>query len=228
MYEEVIKNKEELNVVAAHLRIEENFDELRLLAKKWYIPLNDTEHFILGKRYQLADTELEEKVYQRAEDKLMEEMWNFPDDIYVSQIAHYLLQKSADEGFEGMVLKQHKSLKKCMDYIMTKAYDMAMEKRKDDKERSFGMALHAKMVYQWAEEYYLLNDVESEAKRKEEERQRIQKEREIEAEQKTRTVKRKEKYAGKEKKSAEVKQTEKKKVEVTQLSLFDTMAAAVS
>ena len=52
MYEKVIHNTEELNAMAAHLRMAQNFPELRLLAAERLVPEQDVEDFISGKRCQ--------------------------------------------------------------------------------------------------------------------------------------------------------------------------------
>ena len=45
MYEKVIHNTEELNAMAAHLRMAQNFPELRLLAAERLVPEQDVEDF---------------------------------------------------------------------------------------------------------------------------------------------------------------------------------------
>lgn len=61
MFEKMIHNTEELNAMAVHLRLSQNFSELKSLAAKWLVPEDHIQDFISGKRAQLAEIPLEEK-----------------------------------------------------------------------------------------------------------------------------------------------------------------------
>lgn len=60
MFETMIHSTEELNAMAVHLRLSENFSELKLLASEWLVPDEHVQDFIAGKRVQLAEIPFEE------------------------------------------------------------------------------------------------------------------------------------------------------------------------
>jgi len=176
VYEKVIHNTEELNAMAAHLRTSQNFHELKALAAQWLVPEQDVEDFISGKRFQLAEIPMSEKEYASAPEKLREEMWLLRDQLFTDIVTRHLIQKAeGDMLFSCQVLKKQKSLQKCMNYIMEQAYKIAekeYEKRFGEKpdagrrtqNRTISMGLAETKVYQWAEEYYALDDAAKEAK----------------------------------------------------------------
>lgn len=186
MYEKVIHNTEELNAMAAHLRMAQNFPELRLLAAERLVPEQDVEDFISGKRFLLAEVPISEKKYASAAEKLREEMWHLKDQLFTDLVAQYLIQRAKEDILFGFrVLKKQKSLQKCMDYIMKQAYQMAEKerekkfgKKQDPKGRTgnqsqaFGLGIAETKVYQWAEEYYALEDEVKEAKEQAKERKK--------------------------------------------------------
>ena len=186
MYEKVIHNTEELNAMAVHLRMAHNFPELRLLAAEWLVPEQDLEDFISGKRFLFAEIPMSEKNYTSAAEKLREEMWHLKDQLFTDLVAQYLIQRAKEDILFGFrVLKKQKSLQKCMDYIMKQAYQMAEKerekkfgKKQDPKGRTgsqnqaFGLGIAETKVYQWAEEYYALEDEVKEAKEQAKERKK--------------------------------------------------------
>ena len=186
MYEKVIHNTEELNAMAVHLRMAHNFPELRLLAAEWLVPEQDLEDFISGKRFLFAEIPMSEKNYTSAAEKLREEMWHLKDQLFTDLVAQYLIQRAKEDILFGFrVLKKQKSLQKCMDYIMKQAYQMAEKerekkfgKKQDPKGRTgnqnqaFSLGIAETKVYQWAEEYYALEDEVKEAKEQAKERKK--------------------------------------------------------
>ena len=186
MYEKIIHNTEELNAMAVHLRIAQNFTELRLLAAERLVPEQDVEDFISGKRFLLAEIPMSEKNYASAAEKLREEMWHLKDQLFTDLVAQYLIERAKEDIlFGSRVLKKQKSLQKCMGYIMKQAYQMAEKerekkfgKKQDPKGRtgnqnqSFGLGIAETKVYQWAEEYYALEDEVKEAKEQAAERKK--------------------------------------------------------
>ena len=48
MFEKMIHNTEELNAMAVHLRLSQNFSELKSLAAKWLVPEDHIQDFISG------------------------------------------------------------------------------------------------------------------------------------------------------------------------------------
>lgn len=186
MYEKVIHNTEELNAMAVHLRMAQNFSELRLLAAERLVPEQDVEDFISGKRFLLAEIPMSEKNYASAAEKLREEMWHLKDQLFTDLVAQYLIGRAKEDILFGFrVLKKHKSLQKCMDYIMKQAFQIAEKerekkfgKKQDPKGRtgnqnqSFGLGIVETKVYQWAEDYYALEDEVKEAKEQAAERKK--------------------------------------------------------
>ncbi len=186
MYEAMINNTGELNAMAVHLRISQNFSELRALAAQWLVPEQDVEDFIKGKRFQLAEIPLSEKDYTSAAEKLQEEMWLMKDKLFTDIVGRYLMKKAAkDPLFESQVLKKQKTLQKCMNYVMEQAYQIAEKehdirfggeknpnRRADDAHRSIGMGISETQVYQWADAYYALDDEAEEAKAKKAEKKK--------------------------------------------------------
>ena len=186
MYEKLINNTEELNAMAVHLRNSQNFSELKVLAAQWLVPKQDVEDFIKGKRFQLAEIPLSEKEYTSAVEKLREEMWHMKDQLFTDIVGRHLMEK-AEKGllFGSQVLKKQKTLQKCMNYIMEQAYQMAEKehdnrfggknnpnRRADHTHQSVGMGISETKVYQWAEEYYALDDEAKEIKEQKAERKK--------------------------------------------------------
>ena len=144
------------------------------------------EIFISGKRFQLAEIPLSEKKYASATEKLREEMWTLGDQLFTDVLVQYLIQKAEKNVLFGFqVLKKHKSLQKCVNYIMEQAYQIA-EKEHEKKfggkqntnhrlggqKQAVGMGIAETQVYQWAEEYYALDDEVKEAKEQAAERKK--------------------------------------------------------
>lgn len=186
MYEQIISNTEELNAMAVHLRISKNFSELKRLAAQWLVPEQDVEDFISGKRYQHAEIPLSEKEYASAAEKIREEMWLLKDKFFTDIVSRYLIKRAGEDVMFGFrVLQKQKTLQKCMNYIMEQAYKIA-EKEQEKKSgggknknrqgnrqnEAVGVGLTEVQVYQWAEEYYMLDDAVKEAKEKEAEKKK--------------------------------------------------------
>ena len=179
MFEKMIHNTEELNAMAVHLRLSQNFSELKSLAAKWLVPEDHIQDFISGKRAQLAEIPLEEKEYSSAVEKLREEMWLLKDQMFTDIVSRYLIQKAEENpAFSMQVLQKHKTIQKCMNYIMEQAYSIAQkehEKRVNGKqpvtgrEQNVALGISEIQVYQWAEDYYALDDAKQEADKKEKE-----------------------------------------------------------
>lgn len=179
MFEKMIHNTEELNAMAVHLRLSQNFSELKSLAAKWLVPEDHIQDFISGKRAQLAEIPLEEKEYSSAVEKLREEMWLLKDQMFTDIVSRYLIQKAEENpAFSMQVLQKHKTIQKCMNYIMEQAYSIAQkehEKRVNGKQpvtgrqQNVALGISEIQVYQWAEDYYALDDAKQEADKKEKE-----------------------------------------------------------
>lgn len=259
MYEKLINNTEELNAMAVHLRNSQNFSELKVLAAQWLVPKQDVEDFIKGKKFQLAEISLSEKEYTSAVEKLREEMWHMKDQLFTDIVGRHLMEK-AEKGllFGSQVLKKQKTLQKCMNYIMEQAYQMAEKehdnrfggknnpnRRADRTHQSVGMGISETKVYQWAEEYYALDDEAKEIKEQKAERKKrlnaLKKEERKKNADSSGKMTVKGASEGKEEKSAEKGEEKQKQEEVpatekqekgaekptekaVQISLFDMMA----
>ncbi len=219
--------------MAVHLRLSQNFSELKSLAAKWLVPEDHIQDFISGKRAQLAEIPLEEKEYSSAVEKLREEMWLLKDQMFTDIVSRYLIQKAEENpAFSMQVLQKHKTIQKCMNYIMEQAYSIAQkehEKRVNGKqpvtgrEQNVALGISEIQVYQWAEDYYALDDAKQEADKKEkEQKKRISKQKKsVQQNGKKKTsVKTSPTIPAKNSAPAPAK---KKKEENIQLSMFDMM-----
>lgn len=178
MFENIVKTVQELNAAAVHLRQSGAMEELRKLAKSWGIPYKQTEEYIQGKRYLLADLPVAEKEFRTYSEKLREEMIVLDDKYFADIIAWHIIRKcDEDEMLGEMVLKKHKSLQRCLDYVIGKAYQIAEEQAKqkgmEHINGNMGLALTEKEVYPWAEEYYRNEDEKKVQEKAEEEKKRI-------------------------------------------------------
>lgn len=231
MFEQMVKNTADLNTVAEHLRNIKSLDELRRLAAEWLVPCQDLNDFIAGKRFQLVDIEMQEKDYASAEEKLREEMWILKDREFADILAQYLIKKCEDESFSAQVIQKHKTLQKCLNYVIGKVYEVAEEKYKGlgDEDRSpeknsVGLAMSEVQVYKWADEYYALDDAEEEAKKAEETKKELKKKYEQEEKLKASSVKAKTSVGKKNKTSgSSVPKKKEEKSQEAQISLFDLM-----
>lgn len=178
MLEKIVKSVEELNAVAMHLLQVKDLDALRVLAKTWSIPYQQTEDYIQGKRYRLAQIPVADKAYKTASEKLREEMLILNDKYFADIVAWHLISKcEEDDIFSGQVLKKHKSLQRCLDYVSGRAFEVAQEQARqkgfDRVPQNTGLALTEKEVFPWAEEYYKKQDEDETAKKEAEEKQKI-------------------------------------------------------
>ena len=233
MFEKMIHNTEELNAMAVHLRLSQNFSELKSLAAKWLVPEDHIQDFISGKRAQLAEIPLEEKEYSSAVEKLREEMWLLKDQMFTDIVSRYLIQKAEENpAFSMQVLQKHKTIQKCMNYIMEQAYSIAQKEHEKivngkqpvtGRQQNVALGISEIQVYQWAEDYYALDDAKQEAEKKEkEQKKRISKQKKsVQQNGKKKTsVKTSPTIPAKNSAPAPAK---KKKEENIQLSMFDMM-----
>lgn len=121
---------DELNAAAMHLRQNGDMDELRKLAKAWSVPYAQAEDYIRGKRYRLAEVPVADKDFKTPFEKLREEMLVLDDKYFASVIAWYMVRKCEEEESLGeRVLKKHKSLQRCLDFVTDKAFAIATERK---------------------------------------------------------------------------------------------------
>lgn len=87
---------------------------------------------------------------QRAEEKLKKDMRAAKEKSFAETIISYLLERCReDEGLAQDVVQEHKTWKKCFDYIYSQA-----------RKQSGGncAAVRDEVVYEWAEDYYHKDD----------------------------------------------------------------------
>ena len=179
MIEQFVNNTAELNLLAQNLRDHGEIERLKELADQWLIPEEDLKDFINGTRVRLAEIPLEEKDFSSATEKLTEEQYHLAGNTALIVIGRYLMMHLEEKGLEEKILQSHKSLEKCLNYILKQAYEeekdsikkemQAANKSRHDQELQGTVRVYEEeKVFRWAEEYYLLDDKEAEQKRKEE------------------------------------------------------------
>ena len=179
MIEQFVNNTAELNLLAQNFRDHGEIERLKELADQWLIPEEDLKDFINGTRVRLAEIPLEEKDFSSATEKLTEEQYQLAGNTALIIIGRYLMKHLEEKGLEEKILQSHKSLEKCLNYILKQAYEeekdsikkemQAANKSRHDQELQGTVRVYEEeKVFRWAEEYYLLDDKEAEQKRKEE------------------------------------------------------------
>ena len=149
---------QEINGIAADLRRIGLWEEIKTLAEKNKVPTVDVEDYLKGKRYFLVDGG-NAKTYETARSKLLDEMGLLNDPQFGDVIGQYLLENCGDSEFSRQILQNHKSLQRCIEYLMKKAQEMVTDEE-GHQPRKACVAVSQDMVYQWAEEYYELDDLE--------------------------------------------------------------------
>ena len=181
MLNEIIKTAEELNTAALYYRQSGNMDGVRELAKAHAVSKKQTEEFIQGSRYRLVDIPIEERTFANASEKLRAEMFALKDAGFADIIGQYLVNLAkTDSALDAQVLKKHKMLQRCLDYVTQKAYNIALEGAKKKGENGIrantGLALSGDQVFPWVLEYYAKDDEKEIAEKEQEEKKKIQKE----------------------------------------------------
>lgn len=178
MLNEIIKTAEELNTAALHYRQSGNMDGVRELAKAHAVSKKQTEEFIQGSRYRLVDIPIGERKFANASEKLRAEMFALKDAGFADIIGQYLVNLAkTDSALDAQVLKKHKMLQRCLDYVTQKAYNIALEGAKKRGENGIrantGLALSGDQVFPWVLEYYAKDDEKEIAEKEQEEKKKI-------------------------------------------------------
>ncbi len=116
-----------------------------------------------------ADAEKKASAKQTAKEKLEKELKGDKNKNFAEPVIGYLLGRCAeDEGLSQDVAQEHKTWKKCVDYIYKQARKQAVGNK---------AAVRDDVVYEWAEDYYHKDDKAEEAEkaRKEADRKEKQK-----------------------------------------------------
>lgn len=149
----------EMNQAAEKLRQLGMRDELEKLAGKYGIPKNDVEAFFSRKRYFLVDGGPTRKTYRTARSKLLDEMAILKDPHFADVVGAYLIDMCCKSAAEQQILKSHKTLQRCVEYLMEQAWKLVDDEKKSQRIR-MGFAVPDDTVYQWVQEYYALDDKE--------------------------------------------------------------------
>ena len=108
-----------------------------------------------------------EGLRKKAVDKLEKEKASAKDKNFAEPILGYLIRRcKEDSGLADDVLQEHKTWKKCFDYIFGKARKQASGNC---------TAVRDEVVYEWAEDYYHLDDKAEEEKKAKEAEERKKK-----------------------------------------------------
>lgn len=169
-----------------------------------------------------AEDENAKPLKQRAKEKLEGELKNAKDKNFADPVITYLLKRcEEDDGLAEDVLQNHKTWEKCYGYI----YEQAR------KQKSGNCAVvRDDVVYEWAEDYFHLDDkaIEEKKKKEEKERRKSQKqETEKRKQQNSKQKPAKEKTSEKTPDAKSVKEVKKKTPKKNepegQMSLFDLL-----
>lgn len=171
-----------------------------------------------------AEEENKKPLEQRAKEKLEKELETAKDKLFADPIIRYLIKRcEEDTGVASDVLQAHKTWEKCFAYILEKAKNQSGKMR---QENAYCAAVRYDVVYEWAEDYFHLDDKAMEEKRKKEEEERKKKLKEA-AEKGKKQAKTNKPAAPKkessEKKEKEANSSHKKKEPDGQMSLFDLL-----
>ena len=157
----------EINQTAAKLRQLGMREELQKLAEKYAVPKQNTEAFLSGKRYFLVDGGPIQKTYRTARSKLLDEMAMLKDPHFADVVGAYLIGMCGKSAVEQQILKPHKTLQRCVEYLMEQAWEMVDDEKKNQRIR-MGFAVPDDTVYRWVQEYYALDDKEQYEKERKE------------------------------------------------------------
>ena len=141
-------------------------------------------------------------VKQMAKKKLEKEMKADKDKTFAEPVIGYLLKRCEDDlGLAQDVVQEHKTWKKCLDYIYGQARKQATENR---------AVVRNDVVYEWAEDYYHKDDKAEEEKKakKAAERKKKEEERKKKAAEQKKADKKNPKQDAKKEGKAEEKPTE--------------------
>ena len=170
MVEKILENVSdiyEINQTAAKLRQLGMREELQKLAENYAVPKQNIEAFLSGKRYFLVDGGPIRKTYRTARSKLLDEMAMLKDPHFADVIGAYLLSQCGKCAIEQQILKSHKTLQRCVEYLMEQAWKLVDDEKKSQRIR-MGFAVPDGTVYRWVQEYYALDDKEQYEKERKE------------------------------------------------------------
>ena len=154
---EKMESIQEVNRMAGELRRLGMKEKLKELADKNQVMDEDLKAFFLGKRYFLVDAGETQKTYDTSRAKLMDEMLTLNDPLFGNVICGVLLQCCGEPDFQEAVLQEHKTLQRCIEYVMEQAYGLLDENQKKAR-RDTAVAVVSDQVFEWAKGYYAVDD----------------------------------------------------------------------
>lgn len=158
---ENVKNLRELNELAESLRQIGDQEGLKALAGKLEIDSGEVEAFLNRKRYWLVDEGNCKKDFLSGRSKILDEMGALNDVNFGTPVGTYLLMRCSEGKYEAQILKPYKTLMRCIEFLMKKAYEIAAEGQKEGfNRRRAAVAVQDADVFSWADEYYFLDDAD--------------------------------------------------------------------
>lgn len=149
----------EFNQIASKLRQIGMKEELQKLAERFHVPKDQVDAFLERKRYFLMDGGNTDKAYGSAKEKLVDEMLCLNDPMFANVIGYYLISRSSEEPLCSQILLTHKTLQRCIEYLMEQAYSLVSEEVKKSRQNT-ALAVVGDQVLGWVSEYYALDDKE--------------------------------------------------------------------
>lgn len=214
-----------INQAAAQLKQMGLKEELEKLAAQNGISKNILESFMAGKRYFLVDGGSTAKTYISARSKLMDEMLYLKDPVFADIVGNHLLKQCNASLLNQQILQRHKTLQRCIDYLMEQAWELVDGEVKQQRTQ-VGLAVAGDTVFRWIQDYYELDDAQQVAEKEKEAEEKFIEKRKAATEIKKPADSRK-KLSQPKKKAAEAKKEvvdssqQAEKQEEKQLSLFD-------
>lgn len=214
-----------INQAAAQLKQMGLKEELEKLAAQNGISKNILESFMAGKRYFLVDGGSTAKTYISARSKLMDEMLYLKDPVFADIVGNHLLKQCNTSLLNQQILQRHKTLQRCIDYLMEQAWELVDSEAKQQRTQA-GLAVADDTVFCWIRDYYGLDDAQQVAEKEKEAEVKFIRQRKAVTEVKKPADSRK-KHTQTKKKTAEAKKEDGNKTqqaekqEDRQLSLFD-------
>lgn len=149
----------EFNQIAGKLRQIGMKEELQKLAERFHVPKEQVDAFLERKRYFLMDGGNTDKAYGSAKEKLVDEMLCLNDPMFANVIGNYLISRSSEEPLCSQILLTHKTLQRCIEYLMEQAYSLVSEEVKKSRQNT-ALAVSGDQVLGWVSDYYALDDKE--------------------------------------------------------------------
>lgn len=149
----------EFNQIAGKLRQIGMKEELQKLAGRFHVPKEQVDAFLERKRYFLVDGGNTDKVYSSAKEKLVDEMLCLNDPMFGNIIGNYLISRSSEEPLCSQILLTHKTLQRCIEYLMEQAYSLVSDEVKKSQQNT-ALAVVGDQVFGWVSDYYALDDKE--------------------------------------------------------------------